>query len=809
MKQMAARFWMVTVSLMGACSLSEGGNVYDTESVTNVTEDIDVDSPPVDDTDFVNSSSSEENSGGETDTNSSDEDGMADSPVGRPADGSPTVDLADPCISGKSLWAGDFLIEWDSALNAGQLRVKHRSHMERVLWQTVAGRGFVSTAHGKETVSDVSGFFEFKDKADSITIANTVTGLFQQGSAVRLEGELIRASEGVAFSLEFSQASDNRLAFVLRTHDPEVENRLYLAFAIENEEHLFGFGEQFTYLDIKGRRLPIWAQEQGLGRGAEPLTTLANSFLGGVGGNWSTTYTGVPQFVTNQGRGFFLENSEYIVFDATHATTVRVELFKGEMQGQIVRADDMLGAVEAFTEYSGRMKPLPDWAHKGCIVGMGGNTEEVYDMLGLLAEHDVPTTAFFLPRWVGMRWTPFGTRLWWNWESDPDYYPDWSGLVTDLYSKGIRVVSYINPFLSDVSEKENVRRHLYEEAVSLGYLALNSKGKPYAIGSGGFDGYMVDLSNPDAFDWLKQVVIDQLLGTGVSGWMGDFGEALPYDAQLANGIAASYHNIYPEDWVRLQQEAIEESGAQDVVFFSRSGNVRTPRYATMFWLGDQMISWDEHDGMKSSVTGMLSGGLSGYSLNHGDIGGYLSLRLGSFDLGFYRRSKELLLRWMELAAFTSMFRVAEGNSLGHQFYSDAETLEHLARCAKIFRALFDYRKVLMKEASERGYPLVRPMVLHYPDDPETYQMQRQFLLGADLLVAPVMEPEEDQVEVYLPKGRWIHLWTGEPFGDPSQGLWVTVSAPLGQPGLFYRADSTDASGIVDALRTEGILAEVD
>src|SRR5829696_3900802 len=127
---------------------------------------------------------------------------------------------------------------------------------------------------------------------------------------------------------------------------------------------------------------------------------------------------------------------------------------------------------------------------------------------------------------------------------------------------------------------------------------------------------------------------------------------------------------YAEEWARVNREAISEAGrGEDIVFFNRSGYTKSPRYSTLFWVGDQLVDWDEHDGIKSAVTGLLSSGLSGYSLQHSDIGGYTAIDELLFK---YHRSKELLLRWIELGAFTTVFRTHEGNipEVNHQIYSD-------------------------------------------------------------------------------------------------------------------------------------------
>jgi alpha-glucosidase (family GH31 glycosyl hydrolase) len=300
----------------------------------------------------------------------------------------------------------------------------------------------------------------------------------------------------------------------------------------------------------------------------------------------------------------------------------------------------------------------------------------------------------------------------------------------------------------------------------------------------------VDLTNPEARAWMKGVIEDNLVGNGASGWMADFGEGLPYDAVLHSGESAqSYHNRYAEEWAALNREVIEEGGrGEELVFFTRSGYTRSPGESTLFWLGDQLVSWDGHDGIKTAVTGMLSSGLSGYSLQHSDIGGYTAI---SNPLKDYHRSRELQMRWTELAAFTTVFRTHEGNrpDVNHQIYSDDETLRHFSRLAKVYAAWKPYRKTLVAEASETGLPVVRHPFVHYPRDPEVYGLKEQFMVGEDVMVAPVLDPGEDTVELYLPAGRWVHLWTGETHGSAGRGLRTTVPAPMGEPAVFYRRGS--------------------
>ena len=207
----------------------------------------------------------------------------------------------------------------------------------------------------------------------------------------------------------------------------------------------------------------------------------------------------------------------------------------------------------------------------------------------------------------------------------------------------------------------------------------------------------------------------------------------------------------------MHREAIEEAGrGDDIVFFNRSGFTQSPKFSTLFWLGDQTETWDQYDGIKTAVVGLLSGGVSGFSLLHSDTGGYvtLSVHAGGRKIPVIRRSDELFQRWMELNAFTAVFRTHEGldPTIGAQIDSSPANLAHLTRFAKVYKGLAAYRKRLVADAAAHGYPVVRHSFLHYPDDPNTLSLRYQFLLGPDLMVAPVLDPGVDTVEVYFPLG---------------------------------------------------------
>lgn len=239
----------------------------------------------------------------------------------------------------------------------------------------------------------------------------------------------------------------------------------------------------------------------------------------------------------------------------------------------------------------------------------------------------------------------------------------------------------------------------------------------------------------------------------------------------------------------------------------RDGGCRTSdRFATS---GPRVLqSWDEYSGIKSALVGLLSGGISGFSLLHSDTGGYDSFqfKLRGKKLPVLVRTPELLMRWTELNAFTAVLRTHEGlePSVATQFDSSPETLAHMRRFAKVYKGLASYRKGLVVEAATRGYPVVRHLFLHYPDDANTHALRYQFLLGPDLMVAPVLDKGAETVEVYFPAGsEWLDLWTGADAGKP--GHWIRMPAPLSKPAVFIRQGTPSKAVIEGGLKSEGIL----
>ncbi|MFZ5855453.1 MAG: alpha-glucosidase [Chloroflexota bacterium] len=715
---------------------------------------------------------------------------------------------------------GDFLIKW-IAENGGQLVIEHKDRPGFALWESIPGEPFLMGAIGNETVTENRGMFKFKDEYAVICPTQTIDsfrsmGSFESRRQFVFFGNL-KCNNGQVFKYFFGltpRPTGIELAPVIYESIEEIPeiNRLFITYQTNPDEHFFGFGEQFTYFDMKGQKVPIWVSEQGVGRGEQPITLAADITNGGAGGNAFTTYAPLPTYVSNQMRAFSLTSNNsygwhptYTAFNFQNYDRVQVEVWSPRAYAIIPN----ISTPQEFIEFQsslnrGHVPNSPDWAYSGAIVGMQGGTEKVQDVYNELKKRNTPITAFWLQDWVGQRTTSFGKQLWWNWEVDYDRYPGWDQMVADFKKDDVRVMVYVSPYLADIGNlKPNMRRNLFQEAKENGYLVMNQNGKPYLILNTDFHFGMVDFTNPQARDWYKSVIKDQVIDAGASGWMADFGESLPYDAVLFNPNIPpqEMHNIYPAAWASLNRDVVDATNG-DLVFFNRAAYMGSAKVASLFWEGDQLVDWSAEDGIKSAVTGLNTSGLSGMAFNHSDIGGYTTISNPILNI---HRSRELLYRWMEMNAFTLIFRTHEGNQPDKnvQFYTDDETLDTFAYWAKVYAALFDYRKQLVKEATETGLPVVRHPFIHYPDDPETWKITYQeFMLGRDFLIAPVTDPETTQVTAYLPKGRWVHIWTGTVYDG---GQYITIDAPLGQPAVFYVEGSQAGQDFVSTLQSQGLM----
>lgn len=555
---------------------------------------------------------------------------------------------------------------------------------------------------------------------------------------------------------------------------PEGYNRLELFFLAQEDEHIYGCGEQFSYFDLRGKNFPLWTGEQGVGRNkATEITQIADT-LDRAGGDYHTTFYPQPTFVSTRLYFLHAETYGYADFDFSDPKAHRLMFWEVPSLITISHKPSLLEVVQDISAFLGRQSELPSWIYDGIILGIQGGTETCLAKLKRMQDGHVPVVGIWAQDWQGEKYTSFGKRLRWNWQWDSSLYPGLDKEIPALLEQGVRFLGYINPYLLENHE-------LYNEAASKNYLGLNDEGTPYLVDFGEFDAGIVDFTNPEAKAWYSKVIQKEMLDFGLSGWMADFGEYLPTDVILHDKTSAMIaHNAWPGIWAEVNHNAIRDAGKQDdVLFFMRAGNARSLAYCQMMWAGDQNVDWSEDDGLPTVLTSALSLAMSGMGLHHSDIGGYTTL------YGM-KRTKHLLCRWAEQAAFTVLMRTHEGNRPqdNWQFDGDDETIAFFAQMVDIHVKLKPYLQHCVQENSQQGIPTIRPIFLHYPHE-EFYTCKDQYLLGRDLLVAPILVEDSSERTVVLPKDEWVHLFTAEAY---TQGEH-TLKAPLGSPPVFYRKSS--------------------
>lgn len=646
----------------------------------------------------------------------------------------------------------------------------------------------VSIGSGENQFSMSRGSFKYKQKISGkrkLTLQNQekteegylLTYVDPKGSS---------AKEQVHQFAVTQQGSQIRLAYV-GEEKPGV-NRYWLTFVTNPKEHIYGCGETYSELDLKGQNVRIWvAEHQNTGRISKKI--IKEKLLGKhpdkkLSFDKYESYYAQPTFVSSDKYYVHCDINAYSEFDFTDAGKITLSF----QEPPVIITDsgqDFAEVSRKLTGLLGRQKALPDWLYDGVILGIQEGTDVVDAKIRKAKEAGVPVVGVWCQDWSGCRRTGFGYQVMWNWEWDQELYPGLDKKIAEWKDEGVRFLGYINPFIA-------IEKDLYAYASEHGYCVRDREGKDYLVTITTFPAAMVDFTNPEAYEWYKGLIKENMIGLGMGGWMADFGEYLPIDAVLYSGEdPAIIHNQWPAIWAKMNQEAVAECGKEgQVFFFTRAGHTGTIAHSHMMWTGDQHVDWSIDDGLPAVIPATLSLAMSGYGIAHSDVGGYTTIM-------HMRRSKELLLRWEEMNVFSPLFRTHEGNQPVNnvQFDDDEELLAQLAKCGRMHVALKDYLKGLVDEEISDGTPVMRPLFYHY-DEAEAYTEKTEYLLGRDLLVAPVYEEGAKSRTIYLPSDGWVNIFDGKEYA----GGHMIVEAPIGKPPVFVRKDSKDYEALMQVAQ---------
>jgi len=549
-------------------------------------------------------------------------------------------------------------------------------------------------------------------------------------------------------------------------------NRLEWTHKAEEDEHIYGCGEQFAAFDLKGKKVVVWVSEH------HSVKKLVKKYLRekicGINPKhqspWKEqqTYFAQPTYLSSKGYLFHAECDAYQVYDFKKTKTVH-QFRSIPQKFYLFQNDNYLDLVGQLNAVIGRQPKLPSWIHQGAMIASQGGTASLLDKVKTCEENHIPVSGVWSQDWSGNLITAFGYQVYWNWQVNHVLYPNLKETIQKLEEKNIAFLGYINTFLKEDTV-------LYKEGKEQGYLVLNQKREVYHIKSTTFQAGIVDLTNPKAWAWYKNVIQKEMIDLGMKGWMADFGEYLPIDAMIHQGDPKDVHNLWPVLWAKLNYEAIVESNKKDkLFFFVRAGYAGTHRYAPSLWAGDQHVDFSIEDGLPSAIVSALSLATSGIGVTHSDIGGYTTIL-------HMKRSKELLIRWAEMNVFSPIFRFHEGNQPDKnvQFHHDQVTLEHIGRLSKYYKLLGPYTEKLKVEYEEKGYPLIRPLFFH-SQEAWTFDVSHAFMYGSDILCYPVLNQGVSKMNIRLPQGAWRQLGTNLSF---TEGMHK-IETPLGFPIAFF------------------------
>ncbi len=642
-----------------------------------------------------------------------------------------------------------------------------------------AGDAPLRAGRGETDFSMSRGSFTIRDRALCVEpLAIRSWQMTDTGAEVALsKGKAILTVTGDRLRVDFDGLDDC--------------NRLFVDLPAAEDEHVYGTGETFSEFDLRGQRVNVWVAEH------QNAKMIAGKYLKiKLGLEFADhkqkfskyeTYYAQPTFLSSRRYYFHAHTTARCVFDFTdpHRHSLRMDGVDSFCLGF---GGSFAEVIEDLTDLLGRQPELPDWVYDGFIAGIQGGTDVMMKKVDACLAHGTPLAGVWIQDWEGRRITAFGKQLMWNWEWDRELYPGLDQAIQDLRQKGIRVLGYCNPFLA-------IEKPLYKEASERGYCVKDKDGKDYLVTITTFPAAMVDLTNPAAWDWLKTIIKTNMIDFGLSGWMADFGEYLPTDCVLFSGEDPKLvHNTWPARWAKLNREVIEEAGRLgDILFFTRAGFSGTPRNSVMMWNGDNHVDFSVDNGMPSVIPAMLSLTCCGFGLSHSDTGGYTTF-------GKMRRSEELYMRWCEMNAFSLLLRSHEGNNpdLNAQFDASETVLKHQAKMARIHRLLKPCLQAAVRENAETGMGVIRPLFFHY-DEPQAYSESTEYLLGRDILVAPILKKGAVSRRVYLPRDEWIELTTGQELG----GGTITADAPLGKIPVYYRKNAEkELKTIMEDIRHE-------
>lgn len=534
-------------------------------------------------------------------------------------------------------------------------------------------------------------------------------------------------------------------------------------------ECVYGLGERFTPFVKNGQVVDIWNEDGGTSS--------------------EIAYKNIPFYMTNRGYGVLVNHPEMVSFEVGSEKVERVQFsVPGEsLDYCIIYGPTPKDILQRYTRLTGRPAMPPPWSF-GLWLSTSFTTnydeETVTGFIQGMEDRDIPLHVFHFDcfwmkefQWVNFTW-------------DPDVFPDPSGMLHRLKARGLHICLWINPYIAQ-------RSYLFDEGKRAGYLLKKPNGDVWQTDQWQSGMGLVDFTNPKACQWYADK-LSELIDMGVDCFKTDFGERIPTDVAYFDGSdPQKMHNYYTLLYNSVVFKLLEEKkGKGKAVVFARSATVGGQQFP-VHWGGDCTATFES---MAESLRGGLSLGLSGFGFWSHDIGGFEQTA-----------SADVYKRWCAFGLLSSHSRL-HGNSSYRVpwLYEEAgekpgETAVDVLRFFTHLKcSLMPYLYQTALQAHHHGTPVMRAMVLEFPNDPGCDLLDRQYMLGDSIMVAPVLS-HEGSVSYYVPEGRWTHYLSGEVREGPRwyQDRFGFLSLPLlVRPGTILPIGSSQDR--VDYVFADGV-----
>ena len=502
-------------------------------------------------------------------------------------------------------------------------------------------------------------------------------------------------------------------------------------------EKVYGLGERFTPFVKNGQTVEIWNEDGG-----------TSSDLG---------YKNIPFYLTNRGYGVLVNDSGPVSFEVgtEHVTRVQFSVPGEKLDFMLIGGGEPKAVLQNYTALSGRPGLPPAWTF-GLWLSSSFTTsydeKTVMSFIDGMAERGIPLAVFHFDCF----WMKEGEWCGFDW--DEDMFPDVTGLLKRIHDRGLKVCVWINPY---VGQKARCFQMLSDN----GWLLRRPNGDTWQWDAWQPGCSVLDFTNPDAVAWYKSC-LKKLMRQGVDAFKTDFGERIPTDVVYHDGSdPLRMHNYYTYIYNKTVYEAIcEERGADEACLFARSATVGGQKFP-VHWGGDCNSTYVS---MSESLRGGLSLTLSGFGFWSHDIGGFE----GTAPADVYKR-------WLQFGLLSSHSRLHGSNSYRVPWLFGDEAVDVCRAFTKLKNTLMPYLYALAVNAHNTGIPVMRAMMMEYPADPAAEDVDRQYMLGDAVLVAPVFRAD-GVCDFYLPAGKWTHLLTGETVegGRWQRGQYDFFSLPV-------------------------------